>query len=397
MLSSVVGALGVPSRSQFSPPPSCFCDAHFWFEQKYIDELTEVIAHEIGPQLDKLRMAPKELISKKTARLLSILQPYQDIFASITDTSSIASMKPNCPACTLSQFFQNPEAVNALSISVKGRKYRSHPWPASMAWLEPCPGKGVDWEAKWRTEGKSVGYDRVRVQRWRRENHLHEQVSEAPPQAPGHQPGEGCDFCDSLRMERADEAELDAAIAEEEDRGADDVYVDARDETTAADDDDEAESLRFSDPETLRAQAETDSDGSSTLRDSDSETLRALTEESIIKAYLTSPSKPKTTPTTKPRKTSSIYDNASQQHHPSEKVTAQQGMKKQRMLDHLAHMGENEDAGGRQERARRASDWGRSYRHLVGRGPESQTTLQFERYPEPDSSGPELWAVEGLF
>lgn len=364
MLCSVVGALSVPlSRSQFSPVPSCFCNDHFWLEQKYIDELTEAVAYEIGPQLDKLRMAPRELISKKTKRLLSILQPYKDIFTPINETSSIVSVKPTCPACTLSHFFQNPEAVKALTICVKGRKHRAHPWPASVAWLDPCPGKGVDWEAKWKREGKSIGHDRVRVQRWRRENRAHEEVSEEP-QVPGHQPGEGCDFCDALRMEQAEEAELDAAIAEEEERAAVDGSYGGGAQTETDDDDDD----------------------SATLRSSDSETLNAMKEESIIEAYERSTMSSTTTAI------DSVY------YHPGQEDNdnwAKDESRKQSMMSHLANMGEKEDAEEGKERATRASDWARSYQHLVGRRPETQTTLLFERYPEPDSSGPELWAVEG--
>ncbi|CAD6586952.1 MAG: hypothetical protein ASARMPRED_002888 [Alectoria sarmentosa] len=366
MLCSVVGALSIPlSRSQFSPVPRCFCNDHFWLEQKYIDELTEAVAYEIGPQLDKLRMAPRELISKKTERLLSILQPYKDIFIPINETSSIVSVKPTCPACTLSHFFQNPKAVKALTICVKGRKHRAHPWPASVAWLDPCPGKGVDWEAKWKTEGKSIGHDRVRVQRWRRENRVHEETPEEP-QAPGHQPGEGCDFCDALRMEQAEEAELDAAIAEEDERAAVNGSYDGGAQTETDDDDDD--------------------DGSATLRDSDSETLNAMKEESIIDAYEPSTMSSSTTAI------DSVYH-----HHPGpeDDIWAKGESRKQSVMSHLAHMGETEDAEEGKERATRASDWARSYRHLVGRQPETQTTLLFERYPEPDPSGPELWAVEG--
>lgn len=364
MLSSVVGALGVPlSRSQFSPTPSCFCNAHFWFEQKYIDELTEVITHEIGPQLDKLRIAPRELISRKTERLLSTLQPYQDILTSTTDTSSILSMEPTCPACTLSHFFQNPAAVNALTLAVKGRKHRAHPWPASMAWLDPCPGR--EWEAKWRSEGKSVAHDRVRVQRWRRDTRAHERVPDAPPQVLGHQPGEGCDFCDALRLERADEAELDAAIAEEEEEGDGKQtraggeparYSGAADEIHDDDDDDD------------------DASDSETLRSDSSTTLRAMEEESIIKGYL----RPPTTTTDSAYRPRPDAD--------GNKAAQEARRRSSVMGGYLAHRGGRVEG----ERAKRASDWARSYQCLVGRSPDSQTTLLCERYSEPG-----LRAVEG--
>ena len=371
MLSSIVGALKVPiSRSQFSNAPSCFCDAHFWFEKKYIDELTEVIAHEIGPQLDKLRSAPRELISKKTKRLLSVLQPYTDIFDSISDASSIISAKPTCPACTLSYFFQNPEAVKALTVCCKGRKHRNRPWPVSIAWLEPCPGKGIDWEAKWKTEGKIIGHDRNRVQRWRRQNRQHEE--EAAPEVSqilGHQAGEGCDFCDALRREEADDEELDAAIVEEEE---------GEEERTA-----EEESVYTS------GTPENDDDETETIipfPDSDSETLRAIEEENIIKTYLGSTTT-----------VDSVYPPTTRSHsiYGTNHRRAEKEKMKQALTGYLSHRDEKEDAATMHARDKRASDFARSYRHLVGRAPASQTTLQFERFPEADVRGSRLRAVEG--
>ena len=291
MMSSIIAAMGPPlSRSQFSAPDGGFCDAHFWLERRYVVELTEVIAHEMGPQLDRLRMAPGGLVSRKTKRLLERLEPYRNLFAGVCENGSVvSSSKPVCPACTLSSFLQDAVAVHALSTCVKGRKHRNRPWPSSMAWLEPCPGKGADWEAKWKTEGKAIGRDRSRVQRWRRANRLREPVPEEHLQVSGHEPGEGCDFCDSLRMEQADEEELDAAIAEEDEEegavGSLGAGVDDDDEDTVVNGDDE------------------DDDETVTLRDStDSETIRAREEERIIKDYLRSSS------LSSKNQTDSVYD-----------------------------------------------------------------------------------------
>ena len=253
-----------------------------------------------------------------------------------------------------------------------------------MAWLEPCPGKGVDWEGKWKTEGRHVARDRIRVQAWFRANRRPEETpQESPPQVPGHRPGEGCDFCDARRMEQADDAELDAAIAEEAERRA--AGGGARDETAAAADDGdddgfESDGVRHSDSETIRVHDGSD-DG---FGNSDSETLRAVEEEGIIKDYLTSP----TTTTTM-----TAMPNASLL-HPSAKEEEEETRKKS-TLRHLARMGEEEDANESEERAKRASDWARSYRDLVGKAPESRTTLQLERYPEPEARGMALRAVEG--
>ena len=165
-------------------------------------------------------------------------------------------------------------------------------------------------------------------------------------------------------MEQAEEAELDAAIAEEEERAAVDGSYGGGAQTETDDDDDD----------------------SATLRSSDSETLNAMKEESIIEAYERSTMSSTTTAI------DSVY------YHPGQEDNdnwAKDESRKQSMMSHLANMGEKEDAEEGKERATRASDWARSYQHLVGRRPETQTTLLFERYPEPDSSGPELWAVEG--
>ena len=359
MLSSLVGALGLPiSRSQFSLAPDCFCDPHFWLEQQYIEELTEVITHEIGPQLDKLRIAPAELISKKTQRILSVLQPYKDIFSGIgiTDSSSFisSSIKPTCPACTLSHFFQNPDAVKALTTCVKGRKHRDRPWPGSMAWLEPCPGKGIDWEAKWKAEGKSIARDRIRVQRWRRETRQHEQQvpeQSPPPQVLGHQPGEGCDFCDNLRLEQADDADLDAAIAEEEE--ADSEYAVGRLATVAEDetlghDDDGYNSAHYSE----------------TLRDSDdSETLRGMQEESIIKKYMT-PSTSSLSSSLKTR-SDSVYH-----HHQRNRGSENESGNQRRdygVTEPKMRTGYAEDGYGERIQRKTASEWARSYNNLVDR------------------------------
>lgn len=407
MLCSLVGALGLPiSRSQFSSPPSSFCDSHFWLEQQHIEELTEVIAHEIGPQVDKLRMAPAELLSKKTLRILSILKPYKDIFngtgitdfsgSFITTTTSSSTIKPTrCPACTLSHFFQNPDAVQALTTSVKGRKHRNRPWPVSMAWLEPCPGKGVDWDQKWKAEGKSVARDRSRVQRWRRtetRSQEQQQVPEEQVQILGHRPGEGCDFCDNLRVERADEEDLEGAIAEEgEDEG--DYGTERLDSVIETET--ETETLDYRD-------GDDDDDGySDSLRPypDDSETIRAMQEESLITQYMTplppppssfsssssrlstSTSTFSSSSTLKPTKTDSLYRSNSTSHtgprgieDTNENGQGRGGLTEQktRRRDRLGYGGEGGRVGGlgeeeRKKNKKRASEWARSYGDLVER------------------------------
>lgn len=164
-----------------------------------------------------------------------------------------------------------------------------------------------------------------------------------PQQILGHQPGEGCDFCDALRREKEDDEELDAVIAEEEEEeeqragdGEESVYTARTTENYDHDNDGQSESL---------------------YPDSDSETYRAIKEESIIKTYLSSSS------------TTTLVDSV---YNPSH---------------------EKEDKALKREQAKRASDWARSYSNLVGRQSASQTTLKLQRFPEPDGSR----VVEGWF
>ncbi len=175
------------------------------------------------------------------------------------------------------------------------------------------------------------------MQRWRRELRGREQGAEGTREVLGHEVGEGCDFCDALRVEGDEEA----IVEEEEGEGE-----------------------------------EEDDDGSETLRDSDSETvMRAMEEESIITGYLDSS-----------RKTESAgegYRDGSVDDWgvvvEEEEEEERQVKVEENIMELLAGMGGEERVRAKQKRA---SEWARSYRGLVGRGPGSKTTLQFERYPE---------------
>ena len=167
-------------------------------------------------------------------------------------------------------------------------------------------------------------------------------------------------------MEEADDEELDLVIAEEESEeqfaGEESLYA-----GTLENDDDETETIPFP--------------------DSDSETLRAIEEESIIKTYLGSTTT-----------VDSVYPPTTQSHSvygTSHRRLVEKEKMKQALTGYLAHMGEKENEAKKQARGKRASDFARSYQHLVGKAPASQTTLQFEKFPEADLRGPELRAVEG--
>ena len=204
---------------------------------------------------------------------------------------------------------------------------------------------------------------------------MHEAVPEDAP-VPGHQPGEGCDFCDALRVEQADEAELDAAIAEEEGGEAPAVDEEALDdgppyETSAYDDDgNESETTRFS----------------------SSETIRGFEEEGLIKDYLRSIITTRTAAVHHPGQTHPSSSSSSSSRFISEEEEEDDERRemstKQSTLSHVASsMVDKKAEAARNQRAKRASDWGRSYQLLVGRRPSMQTLLQFERYPEPAVAG----------
>lgn len=144
----------------------------------------------------------------------------------------------------------------------------------------------------------------------------------------GHGPGEGCDFCDALRVERADEADSDAAIEEEEEE--EDRSTDAG---TTAETDCDARASRFS----------------------DSESVRAMREESIIRAY----ARPASTTAT------------GIAYHPSTSYVG--GYEEAGGRWEQGSWGAGAGAGGGDDAERRASEWARSYEGLVGRGSERWT------------------------
>ena len=142
-----------------------------------------MIGEEIGPRLARLRKWNKDVrgwdkdrLSMETREVLTTLEPYLHLFptpgseAEATsdgegchrDTCSICSLA-SCPACKLSLFLQNPDAVRAIRICAYGRKKKHGSWPEACAWLDPEPGS--DWEARWRREGNEILRDRARVQR----------------------------------------------------------------------------------------------------------------------------------------------------------------------------------------------------------------------------------------
>lgn len=132
-----------------------------------------MIGNEIGPRLARLRSCNADVLAAETREVLVILEPYLHLFPIQVeglsekaechrDTCSICNLA-NCPACKLSLFLQNPDAVRAIRICAFGRKKKHESWPEACAWLDPEPGS--DWEARWRREGNEILRDRANTQR----------------------------------------------------------------------------------------------------------------------------------------------------------------------------------------------------------------------------------------
>ncbi len=142
-----------------------------------------MIGNEIGPRLARLRTCPADVLSPETKEVLMTLEPYLHLFPTPgseaessshasechRETCSICSLA-SCPACKLSLFLQNPDAVRAIRICAFGRKKKHESWPEACAWLDPEPG--IDWEARWRREGNEILRDRAHVQRCEKNSRL---------------------------------------------------------------------------------------------------------------------------------------------------------------------------------------------------------------------------------
>ena len=174
--------------------------------------------------------------------------------------------------------------------------------------------------------------DRIRVQRWRRQNRLEqhevsEEKEETTTQVLGHGPGQGCDFCDNLRLEGADglkeEDEEDGEEEEWERAPRDDLGSIAETAETLFDDEEGEEGVSMD----------------------DSQTLRAIQEERIIDRYLKSPS-------------SSSFSSSPPPPHNHNHNRNQGGYSSSRRRRH----GEGE---GGEEREKKASQWARSYTRLL--------------------------------
>ena len=135
-----------------------------------------MIGEEIGPRLARLRRWGDEggEVGGETREVLGVLEGYLHLFHTPggeegeggsechRDTCSICKLA-NCPACTVSLFLQNADAVRAVRKCAFGRKKKHEEWPEACMWLDPEPGS--EWERRWRVEGNEILRDRANVQR----------------------------------------------------------------------------------------------------------------------------------------------------------------------------------------------------------------------------------------
>lgn len=206
-------------------------------------------------------------------------------------------------------------------------------------------------------------------------------MPEEQAQILGHGPGEGCDFCDNLRVERgADEEDLEDATAEREEYEGEDYAIGELDSVAETE----------TETETLYSRDGDDGYSESLLRSypDDSETVRAMREESIITQYRTPqpPSSSSTfsssrlsTSTLKNTKKTSVYGSDSTSHHISARGREREngyGRGEYGVKDRVGYgySGEGKREVGRgvhrdeeEGRKKRASEWARSYRDLVER------------------------------
>ena len=168
----------------------------------------------------------------------------------------------------------------------------------------------------------------------------------------GHGPGQGCDFCDNLRLERADGLKEEEEEEEWERTPLDDLDTIAETNDTVFDEEEEGVSV------------------------DDSQTPRATQEERIIGRYLKTSSSSSSS-------SSSIYPPPLPPHQ--QKSQSHQSMRKrspaihkEEQRDRVVYMADERGHGGHggynrrkmrdekeEERKERASQWARSYTRLV--------------------------------
>ena len=158
------------------------CEAHAWFEPRYLSKLTELVRRELWDRSEGLYAFPKEFLGEKVRRILyETLVPLRRVFKQNSGSERVEIIgKPleafgkggveqkKCLACDLSLVFRDTKVVEALATLCKGRKRHHYAWPELLAFLEPVKyGTDENWRRRWLKEGIDVRRGRQKVRLWR--------------------------------------------------------------------------------------------------------------------------------------------------------------------------------------------------------------------------------------
>lgn len=158
-------------RGRISRSSSDLCSAHAGLSKIVLEEISNLLTYELHRRLAHLYEFPRKNLSHETQTYLyQTLRPYRIYFREQPhyhkdDVES--TLGAFCLACTLSLFFQDKAAVEALAKCAKSRRHRGSEWPPLLNWLEQ-EKKGKDWEAQWKRDGENMRRDRRKAQLWRR-------------------------------------------------------------------------------------------------------------------------------------------------------------------------------------------------------------------------------------
>ncbi|MCJ1423078.1 hypothetical protein MMC29_000959 [Sticta canariensis] len=140
---------------------SDLCSVHSSLSMGPLIKITNLLTYELHPRLAHLYQFPRVCLSPETrTHLYKTLKPYRTYFREEPSADADrkddgeSSIGATCLACTLSLFFQDEAAVEALAVCAKSRQRHGAEWPPLLDWLEPGKRK-KGWEERWRLDGQS--------------------------------------------------------------------------------------------------------------------------------------------------------------------------------------------------------------------------------------------------
>ncbi|MCJ1469496.1 hypothetical protein MMC07_008129 [Pseudocyphellaria aurata] len=173
-LQLMLNSLPSDLRRRRSARSSDLCSVHAILASEPLVEIADLLTFELHRRLAHLyEVPPAHLTSETQTYLYQTLRQYRVYFREqprlhadkIPDCES--TLGTPCLACTLSLFFRDKAAVEALAICAKSRRQKGAEWPALLDWLEG--GVKIDgWEDQWIRDGENVRRDRKKARRWRK-------------------------------------------------------------------------------------------------------------------------------------------------------------------------------------------------------------------------------------